>query len=58
LPGKYLDVETMQNRPDGSDWIFALAAVSVSVGNERHFGNAFNTAQYVKKWKASWRCHP
>jgi len=36
-----LAIQPIQNSPDSSGWMIALAAVRFRCGNERHFGNAF-----------------
>jgi|GEM_PF-1675568 len=54
-----MSVLSVQNRPDSSGWKLALAAVFGSgVEMKGILEMPFKTVQYVRKWKASWRCLP
>ena len=49
----------MKNSPDRSGWMAALADLfGSSVELKGILKMPSNTVQYVKKCKASWRCHP
>jgi len=54
-----ITVKAVQNSPDSSGWMIALAACfGSSVEMKGILEMPFKAVQYLRKWKASWRCHP